>query len=371
MLNARFPSNNVGPGRNWILAASIVGFVFLFTLLIFGITPSTSSSVSSLGYPTAVAGIVAALCIAWKRWRQVAGSLGIRSSAEDRFLAILGYLSSERLDLRLGALYALDRMATNEESDSWAIVELLTAYIRERSRPAGATTSGVPGIAKDVQAAIAILGRNAWRQDGPGQRRRDLSGADLRGAELSGFHFERAVFQDARLDHAGLTNASFDETVMSRACLNGANLDGASLIGAQLDHASLRDAVLRGATVTGADFTDADLRGADLTGAVGVTAAQIASAVTDSSTRFQVELADSAAWDVRVIELPEGTNGTTAPDAHRLLLHQCPKCYSQDVERNRWRRVTDPIVLKVFNRRSYECFACGAHFYDRPRTHRP
>jgi uncharacterized protein YjbI with pentapeptide repeats len=71
--------------------------------------------------------------------------------------------------------------------------------------------------------------------------------------------------------------------------LPGADLRGASLRGALLIGADLRGADLRWADVTGADLRGADLRGADLTGTLFLTAAQVRAAVTDATTKVQVD----------------------------------------------------------------------------------
>ncbi|GGK40365.1 hypothetical protein GCM10010124_36400 [Pilimelia terevasa] len=78
--------------------------------------------------------------------------------------------------------------------------------------------------------------------------------------------------------------------------LRGADLAGASLRGAQLIAADLRGATLRRADLTGADLRGADLRGADLTDALFLTAAQLASARGDGTTRLSGPLRHPDHW---------------------------------------------------------------------------
>ena len=45
----------------------------------------------------------------------------------------LGEAGPERLPIRLGGIYALERIAKDSERDHWPIMEVLTAYLRETS----------------------------------------------------------------------------------------------------------------------------------------------------------------------------------------------------------------------------------------------
>src|SRR4051812_14264178 len=98
------------------------------------------------------------------------------------------------LDVRLGGIYALERLAVDSERDHSTVVEVLSALTRERSKPPeepiGIDTKPAP--ATDVQAAIAVLGRLPARAD--------VSRGDLLGAHLTGARLDRANLNGAYLD---------------------------------------------------------------------------------------------------------------------------------------------------------------------------
>jgi hypothetical protein len=173
----------------------------------------------------------------------------------DRFTKAIDQLDEKKaLAVRLGGLYALERIVHDSPRDRATIAEVLCAYARTAPRPEpppvtedifptrldagvgfGGAAANEPGAlttrAPDVQAALTILlGR--WRSrlvEPPPYL--DLHGADLRGASLSG-----AQLQGARLDGAQLQGTH----------LRGAQLHHAVLFGAQLPD-TIFNAQLRGA----------------------------------------------------------------------------------------------------------------------------
>ena len=94
-------------------------------------------------------------------------------------------------ELRLGGIYALERIARDYERDHWPIMEVLTAYVRENARkkdnlPANETIL----LAIDIQAILAVICRREWSYEKSGQNLElylaDLHGANLEGAYLRG-----------------------------------------------------------------------------------------------------------------------------------------------------------------------------------------
>ena len=185
----------------------------------------------------------------------------------NRFTQAIGQLGAElkdgtpNLEVRLGGIYALERIARDSPRDHWTIMEVLTNYVRQNApwppRPhaqpaispwrarkvAEATAGGKPRA--DIQAILTVLGRRKPPQEPPEWRelgRLDLTGADLREADLS-------------------------EATLSMAQLSGAILSGA---------------ILR----------EADLREAYLTGAKNLTADQVKSAASRDGARLPREIAE-------------------------------------------------------------------------------
>jgi uncharacterized protein YjbI with pentapeptide repeats len=199
----------------------------------------------------------------------------------ERFTRAIDQLGDEKLDVRLGGIYALERIAKGSPDDHGPIMEVLTAYVREHAPlpphlaedPEEAVSAEdrepeEPGtLATDVQAVIAVLGRRelSGREE---QYRLDLSSADLRGAKFgkrSGEgRFEQAIFERAHLDGADLGEVSLAGANLTRASLRGTDLVGANLTDASLEWANLTIAKLRSANLTGANLERASLRTAFL-----------------------------------------------------------------------------------------------------------
>jgi hypothetical protein len=173
-----------------------------------------------------------------------------QSQVTERFTRAIDQLGHAELDVRLGGIYALERIANDSPNDRIAIAEVLTAFVRGHApwppKLAGqyraeAPIEQVPELqvrAPDVQAALTVLGR---RQPLPKLRGRlDLEGTDLRKARL----------EDAELQDASLFNANLQEAILDAANLQGAILYNANLQGAVLAHAhtgaSLACGMIRG-----------------------------------------------------------------------------------------------------------------------------
>ena len=175
--------------------------------------------------------------------------------------------------MRIGGVYALEGIARDSARDHPAVVEVLTAFVREHSRepwppPDSPRTTRITWRGRfraggwqqerftrpDVQAAVTALGRRDARRDIQPIR---LNGADLTAADL----------RDANLGGADLTEATLRDADLTRADLTGATLRSADLGGADLTAATLRSGDLRGADLHATTLTRATLTRADLTGA--------------------------------------------------------------------------------------------------------
>jgi uncharacterized protein YjbI with pentapeptide repeats len=180
------------------------------------------------------------------------------SQLTDRYAKAIEQLGDDKLDIRLGGLYALERLAVDSERDHPTVVEVLSAFVRRRSALQQRTTT--EPLATDIQTALIILGRVPER---PNIGRGDLGGAALCGATLPGANLTGATLSRTDLRGANLCRANFSGTDLSRANLSGADLRRAGLAGAILAEADLSG----GADLREADLREADLRGAGLAGA--------------------------------------------------------------------------------------------------------
>ena len=190
----------------------------------------------------------------------------------NRFIQATGQLGAElqggqpNVEVRLGGIYALNRISNDWPKDYWPIADVLTAYVRHNARwgpSSGAAQQTAPTT--DIQAILTILGRNDPPEAFNERHKFDLRNTDLRGAEFWDAHLEWTDFWGAHLEGAKLWGAVLRHAKLEHANLAGANLRAAKLDGASLDGADVTGAVFDRDTVWPAGF-DAPGHGAKFTG---------------------------------------------------------------------------------------------------------
>jgi hypothetical protein len=194
----------------------------------------------------------------------------------ERFTTAINQIGDDKIDVRMGGIYALDRIARESTTDRPPIAEVLSAYVRGHSpwppsqqhQPRiDASITDLPRLqaqTPDVQAAMTVLASGNYQKDGQWLRLRDV---DLRRANLSAAKLKRADFEGSNLERAWLRGANLEYASFYKADLEAADLQEAcmkdvSFFGATLKNANLKDADLEGADLRGADLDGADLIGA-------------------------------------------------------------------------------------------------------------
>lgn len=219
--------------------------------------------------------------------------------------------TAPNLEVRLGATYALERIAQDSERDHIPIMETLCAYIRENSQSREPEESphslydrnrkgdrdtppmedeeisrvyrvlppevselsrrqwadALSPIRVDVQAALSVIGRRHAERIAHERHagfQLDLRETNLQRADLTGAHLERALLPGARLEGAILVRAHLAQSHLGWARLEAADLEGAQLENAYLGWAKLQEAQLIGTRLMGAKLGRARLEGADL-----------------------------------------------------------------------------------------------------------
>jgi len=173
----------------------------------------------------------------------------------DRFSRAIEQLGGSSNHVRMGGVFALERIARDSPDDRQHIVDTLDAFVRERLPGASVGAGGYVPIlqlrAPDAQAALTVLCRSPLADERVANRQPgllDLSRTDLRRANLRG----------ARLDAVNLWGTR----------LEGADLCEASLIDSTLENANFgrfdpgNDSFMRGADLSRADLTGARVAGA-------------------------------------------------------------------------------------------------------------
>ena len=320
----------LGDNAEWIFggrAARVLGFVVLFAIVValllvflnWYIAPTKPSDKKDLVLALAqILGGTALLSGLYFTWRTL--QVNREGQITDRFTRAIDQLGktdnegNKMFEIRLGGIYALERIAKESEEDYWPIMEVLTAYVRQHAprRPeerqegkdgaavrkkseegsmAESEPANVPTTKPDpdIQAIMIVLRRRTrafligetehldLRKTTLSEAflaKANLSGADLSGADLTAANLREANLRGANLRKSDLTaadlsRADLSEADLSRADLSEADLpeadlSGADLTAADLSGADLREANLVAAGLTGANFTGAGLSGADL-----------------------------------------------------------------------------------------------------------
>jgi uncharacterized protein YjbI with pentapeptide repeats len=218
------------------------------------------------------------------------------SNYTDRYAAAITQLGSDKLTIRLGGVYALERIARDSADDAETVQDVLAAFIREDS-PRGSDEAQLtlelgaeessPYVAPlDVAAAMTVLSRRteerAWNRPRidlgnaaigairfqPGAALSDarLDGANLAGAEMHDMKFDSTTMKATDLSRCSGVNASFVGVLARGAFLRKSKLQSANFSDADLSQASMVGAILTGtrfvnAKLYGADFTSATLDG--------------------------------------------------------------------------------------------------------------
>jgi hypothetical protein len=247
-----------------------------------------------------------------------------RQQASDRFGKGIEHLGSDNLDVRLGGIYALDKLAWDTPAEHTDVYNVLTSFVRGHAvvgkdscadsnplaavpnsptrsplaaspasfspAPSSAVASTDPRPTEDIQTVIYLVGRRDRHYDAANESV-DLSHTCLRGASFlaetvanySDISMNSADLRKANLALAKLENAYFYGATLDDALIMGAKLRGARLAYAHLWRAGLSGADLRGAHLANADLTKANLCGADLSGAE-LSGADLTDIVYDGST---------------------------------------------------------------------------------------
>lgn len=223
-----------------------------------------------------------------ERFTRAIDQLGKEDGEDEPRGAKTGSGYQKNLAIRLGGIYALERIARDHQPDHPAVMEVLTAFVRQHSawvERQGEEKLAQPDIRPDIQAIMTVIGRRGLTYNKGESQRLDLSGTDLRWAVLNKAKFDGIDFTSTHFDNTQLKDAELKEAVLTNADFTDAIMDGA-----QLQGADLRGAVFRNTKVAGVNFKDAKLYGADLTGAVGLTQEQLNSAQTDGQTKTTLSL---------------------------------------------------------------------------------
>ncbi len=213
--------------------------------------------------------------------------LGEQAQITDRFTKAIEQLGSKETSIRLGAIYALERIGFDSVRDVQAIIEILAAFVRNNcARPSGNLQSEASidtSLASDVLAAIKVLIR-VKNIDGVETRKVDLRnchlpnleldnitvrGFELNGSDLSGQSFRDVRFVNCEFDDANFSKSHFHRcefrecgswfTNFESAFLNDSSIYNDNYIFANFRYAHLEESIWKGVALLDVDFDGAIL----------------------------------------------------------------------------------------------------------------
>ncbi len=129
------------------------------------------------------------------------------------------------IEIRLGGIYALERIANESEKDYWPIMEILTAYVRKNSSVDSQLKEkhiAIKAISVDIQADENINNKHLKVQKMPldiqtiltiiGKRQSFFWHGEIKTLNLSGANLSGANLSDANLFNANLSRTNLKRT---------------------------------------------------------------------------------------------------------------------------------------------------------------
>lgn len=176
------------------------------------------------------------------------------------------------IEVRLGSIYALERISQDSQRDHIRIMEILTAYIRENSPVGSMVASDEPFFPSaprtDIQVALDVIGRRSSELvalEHSENYRLDLRKSDLSGANFSKGHFEGALLTGCRLEAANFRYANLKAARLEGSLLNFVKFHEANLCGALIDYAIINRKAQWHLSIAGAkDICGLSMAGADI-----------------------------------------------------------------------------------------------------------
>lgn len=147
-------------------------------------------------------------------------------------LAATGADKESTLPRRIGAIYALERVALDSPAHHWPVMEVLTAYARLNAKWDGKRKES-DDYPEDMRSILLVVGRRD--RSHPELGRLDLRFVDLTGADLQELHLENTYLYGAHLEGAYMRNTYIRGAVLTKSHVEGTDLRQCDITQEQLD----------------------------------------------------------------------------------------------------------------------------------------
>jgi Protein of unknown function (DUF2934) len=210
------------PGAFWAVILGSIPLVIVFALFTSGNVDRAWPPLATFG--TALGATIVAIATLMRHFAQTDADRQRR--IVETFSKAVEQLGSDKLEVRVGAIFALERLSKESPEDYWTIMEVLAAFVRGRMKyttimarlsvrayflweqagqPEGLSEKfwveavrleGLEQMPTDIDAILTIIKRrgtdNQQREVDNGWRF-DLNGTYLRNAALGGVHLKKAI----------------------------------------------------------------------------------------------------------------------------------------------------------------------------------
>lgn len=180
--------------------------------------------------------VVVGLWMGWKRLSLLEESNRLVGDGQvtDRFVKAVELLGKETTEEKLGGIFSLERIAKDSPNDHWTIMEILTAYVREKAPYLVADDEPfIPAENKIIiQSIIDVFSR---RCDGYDKGDFDLTRTDL----------SKILFNKNRGHRVNLTNFHFTGSFLTHAYFNNCDIDASHLNVCNMRYACFESSTVR------------------------------------------------------------------------------------------------------------------------------
>ncbi len=265
-------SRTLGGVIGGIIAIALIGVVVAVFISFIASLFGAGDSSDARNYALILAALLGVPFIIWRAFvAQKQVNIAEQGHMTDRISKAVEQLGAEKstrdddnktqpnLEVRVGAIYALERISQDSKRDHISVMEILCAYVRNNAPDTDAVEIGVDieddnwrikmrkeisaikTAPIDIQTALSVISRRrdshiAFERDDKNNPAKRVYDLDLRNTNLQ------------KLD---LTNAKLDNAKLTGARLTGANLSGAQLQGADFTAAHTRLAVVKSTALEG------------------------------------------------------------------------------------------------------------------------